>query len=92
MGDVAKDDEKKIKGNGSYADPYVKRDGTPMVKWSLTVPRSFVLKMKAFSASMELGETVSSFVVRAVDEEMKREIARQKELGTWKSVEEVFDV
>lgn len=77
---------------GSYGEPYVREDGVEMTKWGLHVPLTFVEQFKLFSGHLGLKETQSEFVVRAVLEKMKREMARRKSLGTWKSLEDLDNV
>lgn len=80
------------RSTGSYTNHYVKEDGTKMTKWGLHVPVAFVERFKWFMGHLNLNETASEFVVRAVIEKMRREISRRKAAGTWKSFEEMSDV
>lgn len=75
---------------GSYKEPYVKDDGTEMAKWGLHVTIEFVDQYKWFIGHLKLGESGSEFVMRAVREKMRREMARRKQQGEWKNYEDLF--
>lgn len=76
---------------GSYRSPYQKADGTKMVKWSLHMPLDFVSRFKLFMAHQGPGIAANEFVEQAVDEKMRREVARQKRQGLWKGYEDLLD-
>lgn len=59
------------RGPGTFAEPYVKKDGTKMQKWALSVPLEFYHELRRFSSTLPLDYGLNTWVVEVLRREMR---------------------